>query len=275
MNIKRKLDIVVISDVHLGTKACHAKKLINYLNSIEPKHLVLNGNILNTFKSDKNHFSKSHFKVLKKIINLSVNGTKVTYVKAKGEDAIKKTQYFKVGNISFVNKLLLNVDGKKVLIINGDVFDFAIRKTYTLNKFGRIGFESALLLNNLFNWYKKSINKQKESNFAIENRDIKYVDFFESFISKYANKKRCDYVICGHINAPKIKNRKNGTVKYLNSGNWTENFTALEYRLKRWKLYNYKNDKLIPFVPDDDFDEVKLKEFISAITIVKLPNSED
>ncbi len=34
---KRKVDVLVISDVHLGTYGCHAKELLFYLKSITPK----------------------------------------------------------------------------------------------------------------------------------------------------------------------------------------------------------------------------------------------
>ncbi len=43
---KRKLDIAVISDVHLGTYGCHAKELNKYLKSIDPNILILNGDII-------------------------------------------------------------------------------------------------------------------------------------------------------------------------------------------------------------------------------------
>ena len=40
--MKRELDIAVISDIHLGTYGCHAKELLNYLKSIQPRTLILN-----------------------------------------------------------------------------------------------------------------------------------------------------------------------------------------------------------------------------------------
>jgi hypothetical protein len=38
---------------------------------------------------------------------------------------------------------------------------------------------------------------------------------------------------------------KNGSTLYLNSGDWVENLTALEYNKKRWKLYNYSEANYI------------------------------
>ena len=74
MKIKRKLEIAVISDVHLGTYGCHAKHLLTYLNSIEPKKLILNGDIIDIWQFSKRYFPKSHFKVIKKIMTMASNG---------------------------------------------------------------------------------------------------------------------------------------------------------------------------------------------------------
>ncbi|MFN4198720.1 MAG: UDP-2,3-diacylglucosamine diphosphatase, partial [Flavobacterium sp.] len=77
-----------------------------------------------------------------------------------------------------------------------------------------------------------------------------------------------DYVICGHIHEPKMirKVNKNGTTFYLNSGDWVENLTALEYNKKRWKLYRYDKDSQM--VQEDLFEfETKLSEQLVASLI--------
>jgi hypothetical protein len=61
---------------------------------------------------------------------------------------------------------------------------------------------------------------------------------------------------------------KHGKTMYLNSGDWVENFTALEYQFKRWKIYNYNKDKLAPFMVDEDVYDFEIKDLIAAITIV-------
>ncbi len=70
------------------------------------------------------------------------------------------------------------------------------------------------------------------------------------------------------------RENKNGTTTYLNSGDWVENFTALEYQFKRWKIYNYNSDKLSPFFADEDLKEMEVKDLIAAITIVEQPKRE-
>jgi UDP-2,3-diacylglucosamine pyrophosphatase LpxH len=74
---KRRPEIVVISDVHLGTYGCHAKELNAYLKSIRPKILVLNGDIIDIWRFSKRYFPKSHLQVLRRILRMMERGTKV------------------------------------------------------------------------------------------------------------------------------------------------------------------------------------------------------
>ena len=46
MDSKRVVELVVISDVHLGTSGCQAAELLKYLKTIKPKTLILNGDIV-------------------------------------------------------------------------------------------------------------------------------------------------------------------------------------------------------------------------------------
>ena len=71
MKRKRKIPLVVISDVHLGTYGCHANELLQYLKSINPKTLVLNGDIIDMWSFSKRYFPASHMNVLRHIIKMS------------------------------------------------------------------------------------------------------------------------------------------------------------------------------------------------------------
>ncbi|MDV7398573.1 hypothetical protein RZS08_44625, partial [Arthrospira platensis SPKY1] len=62
------------------------------------------------------------------------------------------------------------------------------------------------------------------------------------------------------------KVNKSGTTLYLNSGDWVENLTALEYKKNRWKLYRY--DKDLQMAEEDYFElETKLCEQLVASLI--------
>jgi len=275
LKLKRKVEVAVISDVHLGTYGCHAKQLITYLNSIEPKHLILNGDIIDIWQFSKRYFPKSHLKVIKKIMDLATEGTKVTYITGNHDEMLRKFSDSTIGNISIVNKKVLELDGKKAWFFHGDVFDVSIQNAKWLAKLGGYGYDLLILINRLVNWFLERMGKEKYSlSKKIKNSvksAVKYVSDFENVVSDLAIENGFDFVICGHIHQPKMlmKENKHGKTTYLNSGDWVENFTALEYQFKRWKIYSYNSDKLAAFYADEDIKEMEIKDLIAAITIVE------
>ena len=84
---KRSMEICVLSDIHLGTFGCHAKEVLNYLRSIQPKTLILNGDIIDIWQFRKHYFPTEHMQVIKEITSLLSNGTNRPYrckIKAPG-----------------------------------------------------------------------------------------------------------------------------------------------------------------------------------------------
>jgi UDP-2,3-diacylglucosamine pyrophosphatase LpxH len=275
LRIKRKIEIAVISDVHLGTYGCYAKHLLTYLNSIEPKKLVLNGDIVDIWQFNKRYFPKAHLKVIKQIITMASNGVEVIYITGNHDEMLRKFSDTTIGNISIVDKAVLEIDGKKAWFFHGDIFDISIQNAKWLAKLGGYGYDLLILLNRLVNWFAEKRGKERYSlSKKIKNSvkgAVKYINDFEKVISELAIENDYDYVVCGHIHQPKMKyfENKHGKTMYLNSGDWVENFTALEYQFKRWKIYNYNEDKLAPFVVyDDNMEDVKANDLITAITIV-------
>lgn len=274
MRLKRKLDVAVISDVHLGTFGCHAKELLTYLSSIEPKTLVLNGDIIDMWQFNKRYFPSMHMRVIKKIMDMSAQGIEVIYITGNHDELLRKFSDVTIGNITITDKKVLDLDGKKAWIFHGDVFDVSIQNAKWLAKLGGWGYDMLILLNRLVNWTLAKLGKEKYSlSKKIKNSvksAVKYISNFESVAADLAIEKGYDYVICGHIHQPQIAIKENsyGQTTYLNSGDWIEHFTALEYQFKRWKLYHYDKDKLTPFFADQDLQDMEPKDLIAAITIV-------
>lgn len=274
MKIKRKIEIAVISDVHLGTYGCHAKHLLTYLNSIKPKKLILNGDIIDIWQFNKRYFPKSHLKVIKKIMTMASDGVEVIYITGNHDEMLRKFANTQIGNISIVNKKVLELDGKKAWFFHGDVFDVSIQNAKWLAKLGGYGYDCLTLLNKLYNWQLEKRGKERYSlSKKIKNSvkgAVKYINDYETIISDLAIENGYDFVICGHIHQPKMEYRDNkyGRTMYLNSGDWVENFTALEYQFKRWKIYNYNNDKLAPFIVNETDEDFEMQDLIAAITIV-------
>jgi UDP-2,3-diacylglucosamine pyrophosphatase LpxH len=274
LKIKRKIEIAVISDVHLGTYGCHAQHLLTYLNSIEPKKLILNGDIIDIWQFKKRYFPKSHLQVIKKIMNMASDGVEIVYITGNHDEMLRKFSDTKIGNISIVNKVVLELDGKKAWFFHGDVFDVSIQNAKWLAKLGSYGYDLLILVNRFVNWSLERFGKERYS-LSKKIKDsvkgaVKYIHDFENVATDLAIENEYDYVICGHIHQPKMltKENKYGKTTYLNSGDWIENFTALEYQFKRWKIYNYDNDKLRAFYIDEDVKDMEVKDLIAAITII-------
>ncbi len=270
---KRKIKIAVISDVHLGTFGCHAKELLNYLDSIQPETLVLNGDIIDIWQFRKNYFPKSHLKVIQKIISLSASGTEVIYLTGNHDEMLRKFSDIQIGNLSIVDKKIMNLDGKKAWFFHGDVFDSSIQKAKWLAKLGGWGYDLLILLNRFINFWLLKLKKEKYSlSKKIKNsvkKAVKYISDFENVVSDLAIENDYKYVICGHIHQPQMirKVNKNGTCLYLNSGDWVENLTALEYHDKKWNLIKYEELKL-----DENSIKDEPSDLLTAITILSKLN---
>ncbi|NAY90874.1 UDP-2,3-diacylglucosamine diphosphatase [Muricauda sp. JGD-17] len=268
---KRKIEIAVISDVHLGTYGCHADELIAYLNSIQPKKLILNGDIIDIWQFSKRYFPASHLKVLKKLIGMASNGTEVFYITGNHDEMLRKFSETSMGNFKIMNKLILDLDGKRAWIFHGDVFDISIQNAKWLAKLGGYGYDILILINSFVNWFLMKIGREKYSlSKRIKNGvkgAVKYVSNFERTVADIAIDNHYDYVICGHIHQPKKEHyeNKNGSCLYLNSGDWVENLTALEYSFKRWRIYHYNHDRLSPFFVDEDLKEMNMGDLIASI----------
>lgn len=242
---RRKVEVVVISDVHLGTYGCHAAELVSYLRSVKPGMLILNGDIIDMWQFSKNYFPKKHMQVVKEIIKLASKGVPVYYITGNHDELLRKFAGFELGNLHLCNKLLLNLHGKKAWIFHGDVFDVTMQHAKWLTRLGALGYDALILLNACSNYLLTRLGREKISlSKKIKNSvksAVKYINQFEDICADIAIRNRYDYVICGHIHQPEIRDirTEDGSVCYLNSGDWVENLTALEYEDGQWSLYHY------------------------------------
>ncbi|WP_108171523.1 UDP-2,3-diacylglucosamine diphosphatase [Christiangramia gaetbulicola] len=247
---KRKPEIVVISDVHLGTFGCHAKELLEYLNSIKPKKLILNGDIIDIWQFRKSYFPKSHLDVIKKILDLNSKGTEVIYITGNHDEMLRKFSDISLGKFSIVDKLVLDLDGKKAWFFHGDIFDVSVSKAKWIAKLGGWGYDLLIVLNKMLNWFLLKTGKKKYSlSKKIKNSvktAVKFISDFERTAAELAIEQGYKYVICGHIHQPRMVRKvvRNSTCLYLNSGDWTENLTALEYKNKKWSLVHHSELEL-------------------------------
>ena len=272
---RRKLDLVVISDVHLGTYGCHAKELVRYLKSIDPKVLILNGDIIDIWQFRKRYFPKSHLKVLKEILKIATKGNKVYYLTGNHDEFLRKFSDLELDNFCLLDKLVLNLGEKKAWFFHGDVFDASIQNAKWLAKLGGWGYDLLILLNRFINWILEKMGREKYSLSKKIKKSVKkavsFIGDFEETAIELAISNQYDYVLCGHIHQPQIREATTakGSCVYLNSGDWIENLTSLEWNRGDWTLFHYlENKKSLEEILDEDDSVEEVENMVSFVKLV-------
>ena len=162
---------------------------------------------------------------------------------------LRKFNGFNIGAFQIVNKLVLDLDGEKAWFFHGDVFDVTMRHSKWLAKLGGHGYDMLILLNTMVNWISQKMGHGRLSlSKRIKNtvkQAVSHINDFEKTVVDMAMYKKYEYVVCGHIHQPQsleVLGPEGRKVTYLNSGDWVEHMTALEYNSGKWKIYEYLKD---------------------------------
>ncbi len=160
---KREIDLLVLSDIHLGTYGCHAKELLKYLKSVQPKKVILNGDIIDIWQFNKRYWPKSHMRVIKHMMGWVSKGVKVYYITGNHDEMLRKFVGFKMGSLQIVNKVVLKLGKEKAWFFHGDVFDVTMQHSKWLAKLGAVGYYTLILLNRFVNWVSESMGRGRIS----------------------------------------------------------------------------------------------------------------
>jgi UDP-2,3-diacylglucosamine pyrophosphatase LpxH len=262
---KREVDIVVVSDVHLGTYGCHPRELLKYLKSIKPKMLILNGDIIDIWQFSKSYWPETHMKVVRRILKFVTEGVPVYYLTGNHDEMLRKFADFDLGSFHLKNKLVLNVDGRKAWMFHGDVFDVTMQHSKWLAKLGAVGYDTLILINSLTNWFLTKMGREKMSfSQKVKGRfkdAVKFINQFEQTAADLAVEKKYSYVICGHIHHAEIREMQatdgSGSVLYLNSGDWVESLTSLEYHNGQWTIFKYDPANFKTDIDEEDHTDTE------------------
>lgn len=246
----RKLDILVLSDLHLGTYGSHAEELLDYLKSVDVDTIILNGDIVDIWQFKKKYFPEAHFQVLQEIINKICEGTKVYYLTGNHDDLMRRISPIQIANFQLIDKLVMNIDGQKVWFFHGDVFDSMVNYSKFLAKLGGKGYDLLIRINRVINRILKFMGRSPYSFSkkvkASVKKASKHISDFETTAAELAVSSGYKYVVCGHIHEPIIKTVEvdDKKVIYMNSGDWVESLTSLEYTDGQWRIYNHFEEQL-------------------------------
>jgi UDP-2,3-diacylglucosamine pyrophosphatase LpxH len=246
----KKYRAIFISDVHLGTKTCMAKDLLDFLKNNDADVIYLVGDIIDGWKIAQNRWrwNKTQSQVVQQLIKL-IHRSKVIYIPGNHDEFLRPLLKQK---ITFKGFELHNQyvhhgrDGKKYLVTHGDLFDGITRLTPWISYLGDRAYDIALALNYYFNLIRHHLGFGYWSLSAfLKQRVKKAVNFifkFETAITDYSKRKGYDGVICGHIHHAEIK-QING-VTYMNDGDWVESATALvEHHDGRFEIVTWNKTK--------------------------------
>ena len=226
-----KNQAIIVSDLHLGTKDSKAEEFIEFIDKNPTDLLILNGDIIDGWALNRGtKWKKQHTKVISKLLKLS-NKTRIIWIRGNHDEFIQEFIGTHLGAIEIREdyKLDINNTMESYYIFHGDVIDVFITKYKWLSKIGSVGYDFALWLNRIYNTYRKwrklpyiSISQKIKESVKVATN---YVNDFEVTALSMATKKGCNGVICGHIHQP--ADRMIGGKRYLNSGDWIENMSAI------------------------------------------------
>ena len=235
---------VWLSDVHLGSRACRVGLLLDFLAHTRCDTLYLVGDIIDLRQLRSSfYWPRSHTDVLRRILAMSREGTRVLYVPGNHDEDFRALAGVTLGPVEIERHLIhTTAAGKRLLVLHGDEFDSVLKCGALAAVVGRLGYRLLLTLNYL----SHAVNELFRRPYWSLAQHVKmrvpgaadYVTRFRNACLDAARDANLDGVICGHIHIADLI-EQNGLL-YCNDGDWVESCTALveshtgELALKRW-----------------------------------------
>ncbi len=235
-----------VSDIHLGTKFSKAEIFLNFLKENEFENIYLVGDIIDGWAiKRKLSWSQPHSNVIQKILKKAKKGTNIYYITGNHDEFLRPFLPLTLGDRIFIQNdaEYKAIDGKFYYVTHGDFFDAITITKKWLAVLGDYGYDLLLHLNETINFIRKLIGIKRYwslSKYVKDNvkSSISFITDFENILSNYANLKKYDGIICGHIHKAEIKTIND--ITYMNSGDWVENCTALvETYEGKWQILDF------------------------------------
>jgi len=220
-----------ISDVHLGTKACHADFLLDFLKQNDAETLYLVGDIVDGWRLKRSwYWPQQHNDVVQKILRKARKGTKVYYIPGNHDEFVRQFVGQRFGGIEIRDEIVHTTrDGRRLLVIHGDQFDVVVRYAKWLAHIGDKAYVLLLATNHWVNVVRRRFGFSYWSLSAYmkhrAKRAVEFIGRFQLALSEEARRRGLDGVVCGHIHTAEFRDM-NGLV-YCNDGDWVESCTAL------------------------------------------------
>ena len=220
-----------ISDVHLGSKASQADRLVDFLRVHDAEKIVLIGDIVDGWRLRRSwHWPQSHNDVVQKLLRKARKGTEVVYVPGNHDEFLREFLGQHFGGIEVKrNDVHVTADGRRLLVIHGDEFDVVVRNARLIAYLGDWAYDAAIAVNLVFNAVRRRLgfpywSFSSWAKLKVKNA-VSFIGAFETALAEEAARHGCEGVICGHIHHAQIAVR--GGIQYINTGDWVESCTAV------------------------------------------------
>jgi len=228
----KQLRSIFLSDIHLGTRACQAGRLLDFLREHECDNLYLVGDIVDFWAMSRSVcWSAEQNTVVQKILKRARHAVNVVYVPGNHDEALREHDGISLGDIRVMNDCEhVAADGRRFLVVHGDAFDQVTRYHRWLAVLGDRAYGLLVQLNMLLSRLRRSLGVPGYWSLAgYAKRKVKgavgFIFDFEAAVVRYARERGYDGVVCGHIHAAALKVIDG--VTYMNCGDWVDSCTAL------------------------------------------------
>jgi UDP-2,3-diacylglucosamine pyrophosphatase LpxH len=228
---ERTFRTLFISDVHLGTRGSQAERLLDFLRVHDAETIYLVGDIIDGWALKSNwHWPQSHNDFVQKMLRRVRKGARVFYIPGNHDEFLRSYYGTHFGGIEVVEQFVhQGLDGKKYLVIHGDLFDLVVQNARWLAHLGDKAYDLAIQANRFVNMFRRMFGSPYWSLSQWAKQRVKnavnYIGAFEQTLAAEARRHGADGVICGHIHCATIG--EHDGIRYMNSGDWVESCTAL------------------------------------------------
>jgi UDP-2,3-diacylglucosamine pyrophosphatase LpxH len=228
---RRRYRTIWISDVHLGTRGCNAKLLIDFLDHTDSDMMYLVGDIIDGWRMRKKfYWPPAHNDIVWRIMKRARLGTKVVYIPGNHDEMFRQFSGMNFGGVEIRRKAIHETfDGRRLLVLHGDEFDAIMLAHRWLAMVGDIAYITLLRMNTVVNALRMRLglpywSLSKTAKHKVKNA-VAFISKFEEIVAHEAGRRGVDGVVCGHIH--NAEQRSIGGIEYYNDGDWVEGCTAL------------------------------------------------
>ncbi len=221
---------IFLSDSHLGQKLSRGDELLAFLKEFQPDHLYLVGDFVDAWCLRWNwHWPASYTGIIDRLIELQSRGTVIRYTPGN-HDSFLRRRIPKISGVAIADDFIHEtVDRRRLLVVHGDLFDSIERNWKWLSRVGSFLFNRVIDVNLGLNFVLRKFHRRPVYfSFWIKRTSKRMLGAFGRFqrkLIKAARDRGVDGIICGHVHFPQM--RHEGSVVYINTGDWLENASAL------------------------------------------------